>query len=74
MEKEDLAQLKISRSPDEPVAYRRSPGKKIIWALVILLLLSGIGLGYRQGYLRPCPGSLGHYGFPGLPLPAEYPP
>jgi RND family efflux transporter MFP subunit len=53
MEKEDLSQLKIVRSQNESVTYRRSPRKKIIWAIVILLLLSVIGWGYYQGLLRP---------------------
>ena len=39
MEKEDLSQLKISRSEKEPVTYRRSNRKKIIWVLLIFLLL-----------------------------------
>lgn len=53
MEKEDLSQLRISRSENEPVTYRRSNRKKIIWALLILLLLGFVGLGYTRGYLRP---------------------
>ena len=53
MEKEDLSQLKISRSEKDPVTYRRSNRKKIIWALLILLLLGFVGLGYTRGYLRP---------------------
>ena len=53
MEKEDLSQLRISRSENEPVAYRRSNRKKIVWALLIFLLLGFIGLGYTRGYLRP---------------------
>jgi RND family efflux transporter MFP subunit len=55
MEKEDLSQLRISRSENEPVAYRRPYRKKIIWALLILLLLGFVGLGYTRGYLRPSP-------------------
>jgi len=53
MEKEDLSQLRISRSEKEPVTYRRSQRNRIIWALLILLLLGFMGLGYTQGYLRP---------------------
>ena len=53
MEKEDLSQLRISRSEKEPVTYRRSNRKKIVWALLIFLLLGFIGLGYTRGYLRP---------------------
>ncbi len=53
MEKEDLAQLKISRSEKEPVTYRRSNRKKFVWVLLIFLLLGLIGLGYIRGYLRP---------------------
>jgi len=53
MEKEDLSQLRISRSEKEPVTYRRSHRNRIIWALLILLLLGFMGLGYTQGYLRP---------------------
>lgn len=53
MEKEDLSRLKISRSENEAVTYRRSPKKKIIWALVIVLLFLVTGLGYYQGLLRP---------------------
>ncbi len=53
MEKEDLAQLKIPRSEKEPVPYRRSKRKRIVWVLLFLLLLGLIGLGYVRGYLRP---------------------
>jgi RND family efflux transporter MFP subunit len=53
MEKEDLTQLRISRSEKEPVTYRRSNRKKLVWVLLIFLLLGLIGLGYIRGYLRP---------------------
>ena len=74
MEKEDLSQLKISRSENEPVTYRRSNRKKIVWALLIFLLLGFIGLGYYPGLSASLPGSLGDYGFPGLSFSADYPP
>ena len=53
MEKEDLSQLKISRSEKEPASYRRSNRKRFVWVLLIVLLLGLIGLGYTRGYLRP---------------------
>jgi HlyD family secretion protein len=53
MEKQDLSQLKITRSQNESVTYRRSPRKKILWALLVVWLLSVIGWGYYQGLLRP---------------------
>ncbi len=55
MEKEDLSQLRISRSEKEPVTYGRSKRRKFVWVLLILLLLGLIGLGYGRGYLRPSP-------------------
>jgi RND family efflux transporter MFP subunit len=53
MEKEDLSQLRISRAEEEPVSYRRSNRKRLVWVLLIFLLLGLIGLGVTRGYLGP---------------------
>jgi len=53
MEKEDLAQLKISRAPADPSTYRRSGRKRAGWSLLVLVVLLLLGFLYFQGLLRP---------------------
>jgi len=53
MEKEDLAQLKITRAPADPSAYRRSGRKRAGWILLVLVVLLVLGFLYFQGLLRP---------------------
>ena len=53
MEKEDLAQLKITRAPADPSTYRRSGRKRAGWSLLVLVVLLLLGFFYFQGLLRP---------------------
>ena len=55
MEKEELSQLKIARSPDAGTSYRRSGKKKAAWIMVALAILFLLGFLYFQGLLAPAP-------------------